>query len=230
MQKTAIVFGASGLTGSTLLNELIQHPHYQKIKVFNRRSYSYDHPNVEEHLIDFSQMDEYAHEFKAEDVFCCLGTTLKKAGSREKFRAIDHDLPVQIARICLNNQCETFIAISSIGARAKSSNYYLRTKGNMEQDILNLDFRYQGFVRPSMLLGSRKESRPAETAGKIIMKLLSFLLVGRLKKYRGIHVQKVAKAMITIANHATDLAKEGKHFFESDELQELAEKYNHDRP
>ncbi|MFO7843323.1 MAG: oxidoreductase [Bacteroidales bacterium] len=229
MQKTALLFGATGLTGSYLVKELTRDDHYQKIKIFNRRTQNYNNPKIEEHLIDYNQLNEYSHEFKADDVFCCLGTTLKKAGSKENFFAVDHDLPVQIARICQNNQCDTFIAISSIGANAKSSNYYLRTKGLMEQDILNLDFRYPAIVRPSMLLGNRKESRPAETFGKIIMKVFGFLFVGKFKKYKGIHAQTVAKAMMYIANQQNYFLKTEKNIFESDDLMNITENNNHDR-
>jgi len=229
MQKTAIVFGATGLTGKYLVNELVKNNHYQKIKVVNRKPQNYDHPKIEEHLIDFNQIDEYAHEFKADDVFCCLGTTLKKAGSKEKFFEIDHDLPIQIANICHNNHCETFIGISSVGANQNSRNYYLRTKGIMEQDILNIDFRYQAIVRPSMLLGKRDEARLAEAFGKFIMKIFSFLFVGKLKKYQGIHAQTVAKAMLYIAIHQDHFSTIEKNIFESDELINSIKKDIHDK-
>ncbi|MDY6799959.1 MAG: NAD-dependent epimerase/dehydratase family protein [Bacteroidota bacterium] len=229
MQKSAIIFGATGLTGSYLVKKLTQNGQYQNIKVFNRRIQNYDNTKIEEYLINYNQINEYAHEFKADDVFCCLGTTLKKAGSKEKFFEIDHDLPIQIARICQNNHCETFIAISSIGANPDSKNYYLRTKGMMEQEILNLDFSFQAVVRPSMLLGKRNESRPTEALGKIIMKFCGFLFVGKLKKFRGIHAQTVAKAMIRIANQQNYFSKAGKNIFESDELKKIAEKNNHDK-
>jgi len=229
MQKTAIVFGATGLTGIFLVNELVQNNHYQKIKVFNRKPQNYDHQKIEEHLIDFTHIDEYAHEFKADDVFCCLGTTLKKAGSKEQFFKIDHDLPIQIAHICHNNQCETFIAISSVGANPNSRNYYLRTKGIMEQDILNIDFRYQAIVRPSMLLGKRDEARLAETFGKFMMKIFRFLFVGKLKKYQGIHAQTVAKAMLYIAIHQDHFSTIEKNIFESDELINSIKKDTYDK-
>jgi len=229
MQKTAIVFGATGLTGTYLVKELTQNEQYQNIKVFNRRTQNYNNPKIEEYLINFNQLSEYTHEFKADDVYCCLGTTLKKAGSKEKFFEIDHDLPIQIARICQNNHCETFIAISAIGANPNSKNYYLRTKGMMEQEILNLDFRFQAFVRPSMLLGSRTESRPAETFAKLIMKIFGFLFVGKLKKYRGIHAQTVAKAMIHIINQQNYFSTLEKNFFESNELLNISETINHDK-
>ncbi|MGM0406701.1 MAG: oxidoreductase, partial [Bacteroidota bacterium] len=112
---------------------------------------------------------------------------------------------------------------------AKSSNYYLRTKGLMEQDILNLDFNYQAFVRPSMLLGSRNEPRLAESIGKIMMKIFGFLLLGKLKKYRAIHAKTVAKAMINIANQQNYFARIDKNIFESDELINIAEKKDDDR-
>lgn len=229
MKKTAVVFGATGLTGSFLITKLIQCDQYNVIKIFNRNAQNYNHPKIDEHLIDYNKIDEYAHEFKGDDVFCCLGTTLKKAGSKEKFFAVDHDLPVKIARICQNNQCESFIGISSIGANAKSSNYYLRTKGLMEQDIMDLDFSYQAFVRPSMLLGTREESRLAESFGKMVMKIFGFLLFGKLRKYRAIHAKTVAQAMINITHQQKHFAKIDQYIFESDELINIAEKKDDDK-
>jgi uncharacterized protein YbjT (DUF2867 family) len=221
MQKTALVFGATGLTGSYLINELTQNNDYSVIKVFNRSSQQYNNEKIEEHLVDFNKIHEYAHEFTGDEVFCCLGTTIKKAGSKAKFFAIDHDLPINIAKICAVNHCDSFIAISSIGANAKSSNYYLRAKGLMEKDILELDFKYTAFVRPSMLLGKRNESRPAESIGKVVMKLFGFLLIGRLKNYKAIHAKTVAKAMIHILHNQTLFAQKQKHIFESSELKSL---------
>ena len=221
MQKTALVFGATGLTGSYLINELTQNNDYSVIKVFNRTSQEYSNDKIEEHLVDFNKMDEFAHEFTGDEVFCCLGTTIKKAGSKAKFFEIDHDLPLNIAKICAVNQCDSFIAISSIGANAKSSNYYLRAKGLMENNILELDFKYTAFVRPSMLLGKRNESRPAESIGKVVMKLFGFLLIGKLRNYKAIHAKTVAKAMIQILTNQKQFAQKQKHIFESSELKSL---------
>ncbi|MBI9053612.1 MAG: NAD(P)H-binding protein [Bacteroidales bacterium] len=218
IQKTAIVFGATGLTGKFLVQELINNDQYIKVKIINRTLQNYSNPKIEEIKIDYNNLAEYANEFKATNVFCCIGTTIKKAGSKEKFFAIDHDLPVEIANICSNNKCESFIAISSIGASDKSSNNYLKTKGLMETDILKLNFDFIAFVRPSMLLGPREEARFGEITGKIIMNLFGFLLFGKLKKYKAIHVKEVARAMINIANQSKVYSKNEKNVFESNEL------------
>lgn len=217
MQKTALVFGATGLVGSFLVNELAENGIYEKVKVFNRRKQNYTHNKIIEIQIDFDKINEYVHEFKGHDAYCCLGSTLRKAGSKENFFKIDHDLPLEIAKICSANDVGSFIAISSIGANAGSSNYYLRTKGLMELHIQELDFDQLAFVRPSMLVGPRKEFRFGELFGKIIMTPINYLLVGKLKKYRSIHSKTVAKAMVQIANMPMD-----KLFYESDELSELA--------
>lgn len=217
MQKTALVFGATGLVGSFLVNELAENEIYEKVKVFNRRKQHYTHNKISEIQVDFDKISEYIHEFKGHDAYCCLGSTLKKAGSKENFFKIDHDLPLEIAKICSTNDVGSFIAISSIGANSGSSNYYLRTKGLMELHIQELDFDQLAFVRPSMLVGPRKEFRFGELFGKIIMAPINYLLVGKLKKYRSIHSKTVAKAMIQIANMPMD-----KLFYESDELSELA--------
>ena len=217
MQKTALVFGATGLVGSFLVNDLAENGIYEKVKVFNRNKKHYTNNKITEIQIDFDKIGEYVHELKGHDAYCCLGTTLRKAGSKENFFKIDHDLPLEIAKICSTNDVGSFIAISSIGANSGSSNYYLRTKGLMELHIQELDFDQLAFVRPSMLVGPRKEFRFGELFGKIIMTPINYLLVGKLKKYRSIHSNTVAKAMIQIANMPMD-----KLFYESDELSELA--------
>ena len=217
MQKTALVFGATGLVGSYLVNELVENEIYKKVKVFNRTKQNYSNIKIIEIIIDYDNVNEYTHEFKGHDAFCCLGTTIRKAGSKEKFFKIDHDLPVEIAKICSNNEVSNFVAISSIGANPNSSNNYLRTKGLMETHIQEFDFDQLAFVRPSMLLGPRKEFRFGEAFGKIVMIPFNYLLIGNLKKYRSIHAKTVAKSMLQIANMPIH-----KLFFESNELIEIA--------
>ena len=217
MQKTALVFGSTGLVGSYLVNELTENSIYEKVIVYNRKKQIYKNDKIVEKLIDFEKISEYVHEFRGHDAFCCIGTTFKKAGSKENFYKIDQDLPVNLARICSNNKISSFLAVSSIGANSESSNYYLKAKGLMEKDILDFDFEKIAFVRPSILLGPRKEFRFGEMVGKGFMKAFNFLLFGKLKKYRGINARSVARAMIEIANMPTN-----KIHFESNEIAEIA--------
>ena len=154
-----------------------------------------------------------------DDVFICLGTTIKKAGSVKKMEEIDRDLPVMLASAAASNGVKRIAVVSSIGANTESANYYLRIKGEMEQEILKLKFENTAILRPSMLLGDRKEKRPGELAGKVVMKVFNPLLMGKMKKYRGIHGRDVARAMIAILQ-----SKNVKNIYESDELQLIANK------
>jgi uncharacterized protein YbjT (DUF2867 family) len=213
--KTALVFGATGLIGNLLLDELIQSDEYQKIRIFVRQPMGISHPKVEEFEVNFSDPETFAKQITGDDIFICLGTTIKKAGTIKKMEEIDRDLPVQIASAALKNGARKIAVVSSIGANAGSSNYYMRIKGEMEQEILKLKFENIAIVRPSMLLGERKEKRAGESAGKVVMKVFNPFLIGKMKKYRGIHARDVARAMISI------LQKEhSKNIYESDELKQ----------
>lgn len=219
MKKTAILLGASGLVGGYVLNNLLDDNRYEKIILFGRKNLNINHQKIEENIIDFDELDKSKENIHGDDLFCCLGTTLKKAGSKEKFYIVDHDIPVEIAEYARENNVSGCFIVSSIGAKAESKNYYLNAKGEMENDILSLNFERTGIARPSMLLGERKETRIAESLGKAIMPLINFLLVGKMKKYRSIHAGIVAKAMVQIAN-----GNYTQKIFESDELKELAKK------
>jgi uncharacterized protein YbjT (DUF2867 family) len=155
-----------------------------------------------------------------DDLFICLGTTIKKAGSVKKMEEIDCDLPVKIAELASTNNVKRIAVVSSLGASASSKNYYLRIKGKMEEGIMKLNFENIAIVRPSMLLGERKEKRTGETVGKIVMKTFKPLLTGKLRKYRAIHGKDVARAMITILQNDP-----GKNIYESDEIQKIADQY-----
>ncbi|MCP4131963.1 MAG: NAD(P)H-binding protein [bacterium] len=216
MNKTAIVFGATGLVGGCLVEELTQHPNYKKIKIFGRRESGFTHAKIEENILNFDAVKESAKKITGDDIYICLGTTIKKAGSIEKMEQIDRHLPVVIAAIAAKNKVKNIAVISSIGADSTSGNSYLRIKGSMENDIRSLDFENIAIVRPSMLLGDRKESRFKEDIGKFFIKLLGFLLMGSLKKYRGIHGRTVARAMIHILNE-----KSKEEIYLSDKLQEF---------
>jgi len=218
--RTAIVFGATGMVGNILLEELINSPAYSVIKIFVRESTDISEPKVQEIITDVSNPDSYSAEITGDDLFICLGTTIKKAGSVANMEKIDRDLPVQIARQARNNGIKNIAVVSSIGASETSRNYYLRIKGEMEKGILNLNFDNTAIVRPSMLLGERKERRRGEMVGKVVMKTFQPVLIGKLLKYRAIHASDVARSMILIMHK-----KRGKNIFESDELQKIAKEY-----
>jgi uncharacterized protein YbjT (DUF2867 family) len=218
--KTALVFGATGLIGNLLLEELVKSVEYQEISIFVRQSAGISHPIVREAVIDFDSVDTYAEQIKGDDLFICLGTTIKKAGSVKKMEEIDRDLPIKIAAIASSNGVKRIAVVSSLGASTSSKNYYLRIKGEMEEGILKLKFVNTAIVRPSMLLGERKEKRTGEVVGKIVMNTFKPVLSGKLRKYRAIHGRDVARVMIAI------LQKEPvKNVYESDEIQRIADQY-----
>jgi uncharacterized protein YbjT (DUF2867 family) len=217
--KTAIVFGATGLVGNLLLEELINSGEYSVIKIFVRQSTGVSEPKVEEIITDFSDPGNLSARLTGDDLFICLGTTIKKAGSIENMEKVDRDLPVKIAELARKNGFRNIAVISSIGANENSKNYYLRIKGELEKGILSLNFENTVIVRPSMLFGERKEKRTGETVGKVVMKAFQPVLLGKLLKYRAIHARDVAKAMILLLKE-----KKGETIFESDELQKIARK------
>jgi len=220
VDKTAIVFGATGLIGSLLLQHLCESPVYSQVITFSRKSIHFNHPKLKEVFNYFTNLSSIKKSLHGDDLFCCLGTTIKKAGSQENFRKVDFDLPVQLAKMAEENKFKGFFVVSSIGADPKSSNFYLRTKGEMEKEILDCSIPRIAVVRPSMLLGNRDEFRFGESVGKIFMKPLSVFFIGKYRKYRAIHADTVARALIQIAND--DCCDQD--IYESDELIEIAEK------
>ncbi len=217
--KTAIVFGATGLIGSILLKQLCESPVYSQVITFSRKSLEFNHPKLKEVFNFFTDLSSIKNSLHGDDLFCCLGTTIKKAGSQENFKNIDFDLPVQLAKMGEENKIKGFFVVSSIGADPKSSNFYLRTKGEMEKEVLDFNIPKIAVVRPSMLLGKRNEFRFGEKIGKIIMKSISVLILGKYRKYRAIKAETVAKALILIANDDSC----DQDIYESDELEEMVE-------
>lgn len=214
--KTAIILGATGLTGNILLNKLLADSRYNKIKLFTRSPLRFENPNVTEILCDLLDVDSYRDNFYGDDVFCCIGTTRKKTPDKELYKKIDHGIPVNSAKMCKQNGIETLVVISSLGANTNSSNFYLRTKGEMERDVLNQKIKNIYVLRPSMIGGNRNESRFAEKVINNLMKVLNPLFVGSLKKYRMIDAEIIANAMIRLANNKVD-----EQIIESNRIQEL---------
>lgn len=212
-QKTALIFGATGLVGNLLLEELVKSGKYSLIKIFVRQPAGITSDGIEEVITDFSNSGSFSSKLNGNDLFICLGTTIKKAGSVANMEKVDRDLPVLITELAKANGVERIAVVSSIGADPGSKNYYLRIKGEMEEGILKSGINKIVIARPSMLLGDRKERRVGEIAGKIVMKTVSPLLAGKLTKFRAIHGRDVARALIVLLDRETD-----KKIFESDEL------------
>ena len=214
--KTALLFGASGLVGSHLLNLLISNNNYSKIKLFVRSTIDIIDPKIEIIQTDFNNLENHREDIKGDDCFFCIGTTKKNSPDKNEYERVELEIPKQIAQIAKSNLVNSFVFVSSGYADPKSSGDYLKFKGLVEEELKRLNFSKLGIVRPSFLLGDRKEKRIGEKIGIFVFKILSPLFLGPLKKMKPIHSETVAKAMIKIANENLE-----KTIFESDEIVEL---------
>lgn len=217
MTKSALIIGATGLTGGILLNELLSDERYSEIHVLSRRPLSMQHSKLHEHLMDFQNLEAFQSLFSGDECYCCIGTTKAKTPDKKKYRQIDFDIPVNAARLCKQNRIKTFVVMSSLGADAGSSVFYSRIKGQMEQAVLDQKIEKTIVVRPSLIAGTRNERRVGEQIAKVMMDFINPLLVGRLKAYQSIHPKTIAKAMINLANNPIE-----KSIFTSDELKAKA--------
>ena len=214
--KTALLFGSSGLVGGHLLNQLIKDTNYSKIKLFVRSDPKISNPKVEVIKTDFNNLENYKEDIKGDDCFVCIGTTNKNSPDKDDYRRVELDIPKEIAKIAKSNLVNSFIFVSALYANPKSSGEYIRFKGQVEEELKELNFPKLGIMRPSFLIGNRKEKRVGEKIGIFVFKLLSPLLLGPLKKMKPIHSETVAKTMIRAANENLE-----KNIFESNEINEL---------
>lgn len=220
MNKTAVIFGASGLVGKELCNLLSENNEFEEIKIVVRTRQDFLSDKINQIILpDFSKLNEHREALKADVFFCCIGTTIKKAGSQESFRKVDFDIPVAIAGLAETLSIPSLVVISSLGADEKSSNFYLRTKGQMERKVAEAYHGNLKFVRPSLLMGDRKEFRLGEKIAVIFMKVSGWIFTGPLARYRGIKASDVAGCMIKISGLPS-----GKMIYESDELIGIAKK------
>ena len=208
--KTAIVLGATGLIGNLLTHRLIDSPFYEKVKVLVRKSLGWQHPRLQEVVFDFDHPNGLLTQ--ADDIFCCLGTTMKKAGSKDAFRKVDYQYPLDVARSGLANGAQQLAIVTSMGADTNSTFFYNRVKGEVERDLTALNYPTLLIFRPSLLLGNRSETRFGERLAEGAMRLFDPLIPA---KYKGVEAAKVANAMLT----TTQEGLVGKHVFESDRLQ-----------
>ena len=214
--KTALLFGSSGLVGGHLLNQLIKDTNYSKIKLFVRKDPEIRDPKVEVIKTDFTNLQNHKEDIIGDDCFVCIGTTKKSSPDKDDYRKVELDIPKEIAKIAKSNLVNSFIFVSALYANPKSSGDYVRFKGLVEEELKRLNFQKLVLMRPSFLMGDRKEKRVGEKIGIFVFKLLSPLLLGPLKKMRPIHSETVAKAMIRAANENLE-----KNIFESNEIAEL---------
>jgi uncharacterized protein YbjT (DUF2867 family) len=219
--KKAFLAGATGLVGGHLLRRLLANDSYACVEVLVRRQLSINHPKISHRMVDFEHLLEAGMADAVDEVFCCLGTTIKKAGSQEAFRRVDHDYPLMLARIAKAAGARQFLMVSALGANPRSAVFYSRVKGETERDIAAIGLPKVVFMRPSILLGERQEQRPGEKAGMFVGRLIAPLLSGPLRKYRPISAEDVAAAMIYAANHDVPAGP-----IESDEIMRLAQRKN----
>ena len=215
--KTALIIGSTGLIGSELLNLLLDSNDYLKVITFVKRDTGVKHPKLTQHIIDFDKPETYKELVVGDDFFCTIGTTIKKAGSKEAFKKVDFGYSKQFAAYALLNKVEQFLIISSLGANANSGNFYLKTKGQIQDFLKDCNFESIAVLQPSLLLGNRTEFRLGEKVGAFFMKTLSFFFVGNLKKYKPIESKTVAKALFKIAQ----TNNKGFKIYESDAIQEI---------
>jgi uncharacterized protein YbjT (DUF2867 family) len=218
--KTALIAGSTGLVGNELLNLILNDDYYSKVISVVRNSTGISNAKLKEIKIDFENIEKYSAEILGNDIFCCLGTTIKKAGSKINFKKVDLDYPLNIAVAALVNGAQQFSVVSSIGAHKNSKTFYTSVKGELEEELKKLNYFSLNIFRPSLLTGDRDEFRLGEKIAQLFMKIFSFLFIGNLKKYKAIEAKIVAAAML----YAAKKNSEGINIFESDEIQKLGGK------
>lgn len=215
--KTATLIGATGLIGGELLNELLNDPYFETVKILIRRPLDITHPKLEKKLVDFSDGDSMLVAMDNSDViFCSIGTTQKKVkGDMAAYRKVDYDIAVNAARFCKMTGCKIFVLVSALGANSKASNFYLKLKGEVEDAVKATGVETIHVMRPSVLIGKREnENRPMERLMGGLMQALSFLIPS---KYRAIHSITVAKAMLRLSKDN----KPGFHIYEGAEMRKM---------
>ncbi|WP_147678705.1 NAD(P)H-binding protein [Algibacter pacificus] len=200
MKKTAIILGATGLTGKHLLQKLIEDERYESIKLFSRSKIEGLPNKVTQYIGDLLNLEVFKPNFKADDVYCCIGTTAKKTPDKRLYKKIDYGIPVTAATLSKENNIPTFIVISAMGANKNSSMFYNKTKGEMEQDVLGQNIKNTFILRPSLIGGERQELRLLEKIGLAVFQVIEPFFIGKLKQYKIINAETIAQAMINLAN------------------------------
>ena len=214
MAKSALLVGATGLVGGLVIEELLKDDYFSEVKVFVRKTLNIIHPKLKEIIADFNKLEDYKNDINADVVFCCLGTTIKTAGSQEAFKKVDFEYPLQVAEIARQNGTEKYLIITALGASKTSMIFYNRVKGEVEEAIGKLNFDAFHILQPSLIIGERKESRAGEGIAQKLSPLYDTLMFGPLAKYKSIKAVQIAKAMV----HYSKSDVKGILRHESDEL------------
>ena len=217
-QRHALVAGATGLVGNELLQQLIHGRSYHTISLLSRHEIETNSKRVETIIVDYDQLTKKDLP-KADDVFCCLGTTMKKAGSKEAFRRVDYDYPLKLAELTHQKGAQQYLLVSAMGADPNATFFYSQVKGEVEEAIAKVGFDALHIFRPSTLLGERTETRVGEQIAQVAMQAATPLMVGGLKKYQPIRAERVAEAMVHVAKKELS----GLYIFESDKIESLAQ-------
>ncbi len=221
--KTAIVLGSTGLIGAELVELLQASPHYRSVLLLNRRNSGRVHPKMSERIIDFDAPDLTG--ISGDDFYCAFGTTLRKAGSQALLHRIDCEYPTAIATHLRNQGVKRVLLVSSVGANSNAGSFYLRTKGRLENNLIALGFEQTVIARPSVLIGRKGEFRLGEETALLLLKLASPLMLGPLRKYRGVKASLVARCLV----QAAESGGQGVRFIESDQIQKVEPLTAHDR-
>jgi uncharacterized protein YbjT (DUF2867 family) len=216
--KQAFVVGSTGLVGNILLEKLLSNRNFSSVSVLVRKNSGRIHDKLTEHVIDFGKIETLGNLMKTDVLFCCLGSTIKKAGSKEAFKKVDLEYVAELARIAERNRIRKFIVISSVGAHPFSRNFYLRTKGEMELMVMACEIEQKHFIRPGLILGHRKEFRFGEWLAALLSPLFMPLLSGSWKKYRPVSADAIASCMLHLA-----LVDESTEIIENELIEKFSE-------
>jgi uncharacterized protein YbjT (DUF2867 family) len=216
--RTALVAGASGLVGNHVLRTLLEDRGYDRVTALSRRELPLAHAKLTQRLVDFEHLAQLADFPRVHDVFCCLGTTIKQAGSADAFRKVDLTYVVELGRVAARHRASQFLVVTAVGADPNARVFYSRVKGETEAAVRRLPFDGIHIFRPSFLLGARPERRRGEWLAALLTPLVSWALVGPLARYRPIPASTVAQAMVRVAREAAG----GAHVYESDAIRRLA--------
>lgn len=206
--KKALLFGASGFVGSYILQALLQSPEYDRVTIVVRKKIAITDPKLKVLIGDDNSLSQLRQDLVCDDIFIALGTTKKQTPDEAAYYRIDHDYPVHAATIARENGATSVFVVSAVGANADSRIFYIRTKGQMEKDMIALGLQHTYIFRPSMIMGQRKENRPFERIFIRLWSAVNLFLVGdRLQKYKGITAQNIAIAMVHAAQNPTEKVK-----------------------